>query len=142
VIVIEYFKNVISMFELVVNEYENNELFIKQYEDEHNDLIHEIAHGNKKNACDAYKIYAREREILSERHRLIDENSKLKELYEWCKQNSTVKGQFVKMLNSYNNLIKYIEKRAYTPRVRNDLTLRQKDIKNNRAFEGLADVIK
>lgn len=132
----DHIKSMISLIDSVINEFESNVILIKQYEDEHNDLIHEIAHGDKKSASEAYKIYSREREILSERHRLQDENAKAKELYDWCMQNKPLKSTFNKMLSNHSVVAKRIEERAFTPRVRNDLTIKKMNAPRvNKEFE-------
>ena len=82
-IVNNYCSTVVTIFQDVKKNYENNLEIIKQAEDELNDLYHEAELSEPKDMYKGYLIYKAIRETRIRRRNAKQENEVLKDMYEY-----------------------------------------------------------
>lgn len=138
-IVSNYCDTFIQITNDVAKKYESNVEIIKQAEDELQDLMHEIELGKPQDLYGGYKLYKQVKDLRIRRRQAKDENSLLKDMYEYIKSQP---GQafMSKMRSIQGNSVKVYEaqsRRTYTPRQRNDLTITDKTCETIRPFEEL-----
>lgn len=136
-IVNNYCSTVVTIFQDVKKNYENNIEIIKQAEEELNDLYHECELANPKDMYKGYLMYKAIREVRIRRRNAKEENEVLKDMYEYLNSQSgqtfktkmqSIQGNAVKIQNSQ-------ESRTYQPRQRNDLTIADKHSSTTKPFE-------
>jgi hypothetical protein len=136
-IVNNYCSTVVTIFQDVKKNYENNLEIIKQAEEELNDLYHEAELSEPKDMYKGYLIYKAIRDTRIRRRTAKEENELLKDMYEYLNSQS---GQAfkTKMQSIQGNSAKLRatqESRTYQPRQRNDLTITDKHSNANKPFE-------
>ena len=136
-IVNNYCSTVVTIFQDVKKNYENNLEIIKQAEEELNDLYHEAELAEPKDMYKGYLIYKAIRDTRIRRRTAKEENELLKDMYEYLNSQS---GQAfkTKMQSIQGNSAKLRatqESRTYQPRQRNDLTITDKHSSANKPFE-------
>ena len=136
-IVNNYCSTVVTIFQDVKKNYENNLEVIKQAEEELNDLYHEAELSEPKDMYKGYLIYKAIRETRIRRRTAKEENELLKDMYEYLNSQS---GQAfkTKMQSIQGNSAKLRatqESRTYQPRQRNDLTITDKTSTAHKPFE-------
>ena len=138
-IVNQYSSTIITIFTDVVKKYESNLEVIEQTEGELQDLFHEIELSSPKDMYGGYKLYKAIRELRVRRRTAKDENSLLKDMYDYIKgQNGqAVKSKLQSIQGSSAKVYDAQQKRTYTPRQRTDLTITEKTCDVNKPFEDL-----
>ena len=136
-IVNNYCSTMVTIFQDVKKNYENNLTIIKQTEDELNDLYHEAELSEPKDMYKGYLIYKAIREARIRRRTAKEENELLKDMYEYLNSQAgqafkskvqSIQGSAVKLRNTQ-------ESRTYQPRQRDDLTITDKHSSANKPFE-------
>jgi hypothetical protein len=127
------------MFQSVISNYENGLERIKEIQDELQDIEHEIELSPSKNMYLGYLLYRRIRELRIERRRLKEETELLKETYEYFKsqQGQTFKNKMQQLQGSAAKLRGVQERRVYTPKRRNDLTIEGVTSNEHASFEDM-----
>lgn len=136
-IVNNYSTTIVTIFQDVKKNFENNLEIIKQAEDELNDLYHECELADPKDMYNGWKMYKSIRETRIRRRQAKQENEILKDMYEYL--NSQAGQTFkTKMQSIQGNAVKIQtaqESRTYQPRQRNDLTITDKHSAATKPFE-------
>lgn len=136
-IVNNYCSTVVTIFQDVKKNYENNIEIINQAEEELNDLYHECELADPKDMYNGWKIYRAIREVRIRRRNAKQENEMLKDMYEYL--NSQAGQMFkTKMQSIQGSAVKIQtaqESRTYQPRQRNDLTITDKHSTATKPFE-------
>lgn len=138
-IVNQYSSTIISIYQSVINTYENNLNIIKQAEEELNDLNHECELSSPKDMYKGYMMYKQIRDVRQRRRIAKNENEILKDMYDFFK---TQQGQNFKltMQKVQGNAAKIADAqthRSYKPRQRNDLTITDQTCNAYKPFEEL-----
>lgn len=124
-LVTTYTTTVVTMFQQVIQTYENNLEIIKKTEDELNDLMHEAEFSAPKDMYKGYLIYKDIRDLRQKRRCAKRENELLKEMYDFLNDAQAqsfktkmqqIQGHAAKINNTQDN-------RMYQPRQRTDLTI-------------------
>lgn len=136
-IVNNYCSTVVTIFQDVKKNYENNLEIIKQTEDELNDLYHECELADPKDMYGGWKVYKAIREARIRRRTAKEENELLKDMYEYF--NGQVGQAFKNKIQSIQGAAVKLrttqESRTYQPRQRDDLTITDKHSSANKPFE-------
>lgn len=136
-IVNNYSTTIVTIYQDVKKNYENNLEIIKQAEDELNDLYHEAELAEPKDMYQGWKIYKAIRETRIRRRQAKEENELLKDMYEYFNSQSgqafktkiqSIQGNAVKLRTTQ-------ESRTYQPRQRDDLTITNKTSTAHKPFE-------
>lgn len=135
----QHCSTIISIFNDVIKKYENNVEVIKQTEEEINDIMHEVELSSPKDMYKGYLCYKSLKDLRMKRRQAKDENELLKEMYSFLKgqQGQTVKSKLQSIQSSAAKAYEFQQKRVYTPRQRNDLTITNKTCETNKPFEEL-----
>lgn len=138
-IVNNYCSTLIQIATDVVKRYESNEDIIKQTEEELNDVYHEIELGKDQDLYGGYKLYRQVKDLRNKRRQAKDENSLLKDMYEYIKsqQGQSFKSKIQSIQGNSAKVYEAQSRRTYNPRQRNDLTITNKTCEVNRPFEDL-----
>jgi hypothetical protein len=136
-IVNNYCSTVVTIFQDVKKNYENNLEIIKQTEEELNDLYHECELADPKDMYKGYLIYKAIRDTRIRRRTAKEENELLKDMYEYLNSQSgqAFKTKMQSIQGSSAKLRATQESRTYQPRQRNDLTITDKHSSANKPFE-------
>jgi hypothetical protein len=136
-IVNNYCSTVVTIFQDVKKNYENNLEIIKQTEEELNDLYHEAELSEPKDMYKGYLIYKAIRDTRIRRRTAKEENELLKDMYEYLNSQSgqAFKTKMQSIQGSSAKLRATQESRTYQPRQRNDLTITDKHSSANKPFE-------
>jgi len=136
-IVNNYCSTVVTIFQDVKKNYENNLEIIKQTEEELNDLYHEAELSEPKDMYKGYLIYKSIRETRIRRRQAKEENELLKDMYEYLNSQSgqAFKTKMQSIQGSSAKLRAVQESRTYQPRQRNDLTITDKTSTAHKPFE-------
>jgi hypothetical protein len=114
----------VTLITEVPTRYETNIALIKQYEEELNDIEHEIELSLPKNARQGYELYRILRDLRQKRRQAKDENEALQGIYEFCIANGNgLKSKLQSIQGNYRKLINAHQLRTYHPKRRNDLTI-------------------
>ena len=136
-IVNNYCSTVVTIFQDVKKNYENNIEIIKQSEDELNDLYHECELADPKDMYKGWLMYKAIRDTRIRRRQAKQENEVLKEMYEYL--NSQAGQTFKSKMQSIQGCAAKIqtaqESRTYQPRQRSDLTITDKHSTATKPFE-------
>ena len=136
-IVNNYCSTMVTIFQDVKKNFENNLTIIKQTEDELNDLYHEAELSEPKDMYKGYLIYKAIRETRIRRRTAKEENELLRDMYDYLNSPAgqafkskmqSIQGSAVKLRNTQ-------ESRTYQPRQRDDLTITDKHSNANKPFE-------
>lgn len=136
-IVNNYCSTVVTIYQDVKKNYENNIEIIKQSEEELNDLYHECELADPKDMYKGWKMYKAIRDTRIRRRQAKQENEILKDMYDYlCSpagqtfktKMQSIQGSAVKIQNAQ-------ESRTYQPRQRNDLTITDKHSTATKPFE-------
>ena len=124
-IIENYSTTVVTIFQNVVKDYERDLDRIKEIEDELQDIFHEVELSPSKNMYAGYLFYKQIRELRIERRKCKEEVEVMKETYEFFKsqQGQNFKNKMQELQGSARKIRNVQEKRTYTPRRRNDLTI-------------------
>lgn len=136
-IVNNYCSTVVTIFQDVKKNYENNLEIIKQTEDELNDLYHECELAEPKDMYNGWKLYRAIREARIRRRTAKEENEILKEIYDYLNSPSgqTFKSKMQSIQGCAAKIRSTQESRTYQPRQRNDLTITDKHASTTKPFE-------
>ena len=136
-IVNNYCSTMVTIFQDVKRNYENNLAIIKQAEDELNDLYHEAELSEPKDMYKGYLIYKAIRETRIRRRTAKEENELLKDMYDYLNSpaGQTFKSKMQSIQGSAVKLRNTQESRTYQPRQRDDLTITDKHSSANKPFE-------
>ena len=136
-IVNNYCSTVVTIFQDVKKNYENNLDIIKQTEDELNDLYHECELANPKDMYSGWKMYKAIRETRIRRRTAKEENEILKDMYEYLngQAGQAFKSKMQSIQGSAAKIRSTQESRTYQPRLRDDLTITDKHSNANKPFE-------
>ena len=124
-IVNNYSSTIVTIFQDVTKNYENNLAVIKQAEEELNDLYHEAELSSPKDMYAGWKLYKAIRETRIRRRTAKEENELLKDMYEYLQssQGQSFKSKIQSIQGNSVKLRATQEARTYQPRQRNDLTI-------------------
>ena len=136
-IVNNYCSTVVTIFQDVKKNYENNLEIIKNTEDELNDLYHECELADPKDMYNGWKMYRAIREVRIRRRNAKQENEILKDMYEYLNSQAgqTFKSKMQSIQGSSAKIQTAQESRTYQPRQRNDLTITDKHSTSTKPFE-------
>lgn len=136
-IVNNYCSTVVTIFQDVKKNYENNLEIIKQSEEELNDLYHEAELSEPKDMYKGYLIYKAIRETRIRRRTAKEENELLKDMYEYLNSQSgqAFKTKMQSIQGNSAKLRAVQESRTYQPRQRSDLTIIDKTSTAHKPFE-------
>ena len=136
-IVNNYCSTMVTIFQDVKKNYENNEEIIKQTEDELNDLYHECELADPKDMYKGYLMYKAIRDVRIRRRQAKQENEILKDIYEYLGSQSgqSFKTKMQSIQGSSAKIQSAQESRTYQPRQRNDLTITDKHSSATKPFE-------
>ena len=140
-IVNHYASTVITIFQSVTKNYENNLNVIKQTEDELLDLMHEIELSESKNAYQGYCLYKEIRDLRIKRRQAKEEVEILKDMYDYLTspQGQAFKNKMQQLQSNSVKLRATQESRTYQPRQRNDLTITDKHSDASKPFEEMLE---
>ena len=135
----DYAGYVVAMYKTVAATYEKNAETIKRIDRELVDIEHAIELGPSQNAYQGYLLYKQIRELRIERRACKNTNELLKDMYEYIKsqQGQSFKSKIQSIQGSSAKVYDAQNKRTYTPRQRNDLTITEKTCEVNRPFEDM-----
>lgn len=138
-IVNNYCSTFIQISNDVVKKFESNVEVIKQTEAELNDIYHEIELGKPQDLYGGYKLYKQVKDLRMRRRQAKDENELLKDMYEYIKsqQGQSFKSKIQSIQGCSVKVYEAQNRRTYTPRQRNDLTITNKTCEVNRPFEDM-----
>jgi hypothetical protein len=127
----------VTIFQDVKKNYENNLDIIKQTEDELNDLYHECELADPKDMYGGWKMYRAIREARIRRRTAKEENEILKDMYEYLngQAGQAFKTKMQSIQGSAAKIRSTQEGRTYQPRQRDDLTITDKHSNANKPFE-------
>ncbi len=136
-IVNNYCSTVVTIFQDVKKNYENNLEIIKKAEDELNDLYHECELADPKDMYNGWKMYRAIRETRIRRRTAKEENEVLKDMYEYLngQAGQAFKTKMQSIQGSAAKIRSTQESRTYQPRQRDDLTITDKHSTANKPFE-------
>ena len=136
-IVNNYCSTVVTIFQDVKKNYENNLEIIKQTEDELNDLYHECELADPKDMYNGWKMYRAIREARIRRRTAKEENEILKDMYEYLngQAGQAFKSKVQSIQGSAAKIRSAQETRTYQPRQRDDLTITDKHATSTKPFE-------
>ena len=136
-IVNNYCSTVVTIFQDVKKNYENNLEIIKRTEDELNDLYHECELADPKDMYNGWKMYRAIREARIRRRTAKEENEVLKDMYEYLngQAGQAFKSKVQSIQGSAAKIRSAQETRTYQPRQRDDLTITDKHSDANKPFE-------
>lgn len=138
-IVNQYSSTIISIYQSVINTYENNLNIIHQAEEELNDLYHECELSSPKDMYKGYMVYKQIRDVRQKRRQAKNENEILKDMYDFFKtqQGQSFKSTMQKVQGNAAKIEETQNRRTYRPRQRNDLTITDQTCVANKPFEEL-----
>ena len=136
-IVNNYCSTVVTIFQDVKKTFENNQVIIKQTEDELNDLYHECELANPKDMYNGWKLYRAIRDARIRRRTAKEENEVLKDMYEYLNTQAgqSFKSKMQSIQGSAAKIRSTQESRTYQPRQRDDLTITDKHSTATKPFE-------
>ena len=136
-IVNNYCSTMVTIFQDVKKNYEQNLEIIKQTEEELNDLYHECELADPKDMYNGWKVYKAIREARIRRRTAKEENEILKEMYEYFngQAGQSFKTKMQSIQGSAAKIRSTQESRTYQPRQRDDLTITDKHSSVNKPFE-------
>lgn len=124
-IIENYATTIVTIYQNVVKDYERDLERIKEIQDELQDIDHEIEFSLPKDMYHGWLLYKRRRELRIERRRCKEETELMKETYEFFKsqQGQSFKNKMQQLQGNAKKIRNIQEKRTYTPRQRDDLTI-------------------
>lgn len=136
-IIENYSTTVVTIFQNVVKDYERDLERIQEIQDELQDIEHEIEFSSPKDMYNGWLLYKRIRELRIERRRCKEEVEVMKETYEFFKsqQGQNFKNKVQQLQGNARKIRNVQEQRTYTPRVRDDLTIKGITSDKHAAFE-------
>lgn len=136
-IVNNYCSTMVTIFQDVKKNYENNLEIIKQTEDELNDLYHEAELSEPKDMYKGYLVYKAIRDTRIRRRTAKEENELLQDMYDYLMSpaGQSFKSKIQSVQGASVKLRVTQESRTYQPRQRNDLTITDKHSSANKPFE-------
>lgn len=134
-----YSSTIITIFKDVIERYENNVEIIKQTEGELQDVLHEIELGKSQDLYGGYKLYKQIKELRMTRRQAKDENALLENMYNYFKSQpgQAVKSKMQSIQSSAAKEYDYQQKRTYTPRQRDNLSIEGKTCQTKQPFEDM-----
>ena len=138
-IVNNYCSTIVTIFQSVIQAYENNKDNIKRIEEELSDVEHEIELGESRDMYKGWLLYKEIKDLRTERRRCKEENELLKDMYDYLNspQGQQFKNKIQQIQGSSVKIAKVQENRTYTPKQRSDLTITDKHSEAHRPFEEL-----
>ena len=136
-IVNNYCSTVVTIFQDVKKNYENNIEIIRQTEEELNDLYHECELADPKDMYKGYLVYKAIRDTRIRRRQAKQENEVLKDMYDYLNSQAgqTFKTKMQSIQGSAAKIQTAQESRTYQPRQRGDLTITDKHSTATKPFE-------
>ena len=136
-IVNNYCSTMVTIFQDVKKNYENNLEIIKTTEEELNDLYHECELADPKDMYNGWKMYRAIREARIRRRTAKEENEVLKDMYEYLngQAGQSFKSKVQSIQGSAAKIRSAQETRIYQPRQRDDLTITDKHATATKPFE-------
>ena len=136
-IVNNYCSTMVTIFQDVKKNYENNIEIIKQTEEELNDLYHEAELSEPKDMYKGYLIYKAIRDTRIRRRQAKQENEILKDMYDYLNSQAgqTFKTKMQSIQGNAAKIQNVQETRTYQPRQRGDLTITDKHSVATKPFE-------
>jgi hypothetical protein len=128
-----------SIFQNVVDNYEKDLEDIKRIEGELQDLMHEIELSPAKDMYKGYLLYKQFRELRIARRRCKEEIEILKDTYDYfnSQQGQSFKNKMRQLQGGADKLRETQERRTYTPRQRDDLTIVGQTSNEHNSFEDM-----
>lgn len=138
-IIENYSTTIVTIYQNVIKDYERNLDRIKEIQDELQDIEHEIELSSPKDMYNGYLLYKRIRELRIERRRCKEEVELMKDTYEFFKgqQGQNFKNKMQELQGGARKLRDIQQKRTYTPRCRNDLTIAGVTSSEHASFEDM-----
>ena len=136
-IVNNYCSTMVTIFQDVKKNYENNLEIIKNSEAELNDLYHECELADPKDMYNGWKMYRAIRDARIRRRTAKEENEILKDMYEYLngQAGQAFKSKMQSIQGSAAKIRSTQESRTYQPRQRDDLTITDKHATATKPFE-------
>ena len=127
----------VTIYQNVVKDYEQNLDRIQEIQDELQDIEHEIELSAPKNMYAGYLLYKRIRELRIERRRCKEEVELMKDTYEYFKsqQGQAFKNKVQQLQGGAKKIRDAQERRTYRPRQRDDLTIEGFTSSEHASFE-------
>jgi hypothetical protein len=124
-LVTNYTTTIVTIYQQVIQTYENNLAIIKQTEEELNDLVHEAEFAAPKDMYKGYLIYKDIRDLRQKRRCAKNTNELLKEMYDFLndQQGQSFKTKIQQIQGHSAKINNTQESRVYQPRQRTDLTI-------------------
>ena len=140
-IVNNYCSTVVTIFQDVKKNYENNIEIIRQTEEELNDLYHECELADPKDMYKGYLVYKAIRDTRIRRRQAKQENEVLKDMYDYLNSQAgqTFKTKMQSIQGSAAKIQTAQESRTYQPRQRSDLTITDKHSSATKPFQEMLD---
>ena len=116
---------ILQIFDAVVKQYERNEEVVKQSEGEIQDLLHEIELGSDRDMYKGYLLYKEIRNVRRRRREAKDANQLLQDMYDFflSQQGAAFKKKIQQLQGNSVKAYEAQNRRTYTPRQRDDLTI-------------------
>lgn len=135
----QYSTTIITIFKDVIERYEDSTRTIKKTEEELQDVLHEIELGRPQDLYGGYKLYKQIKELRMTRRQAKDECALLEEMYKYCKSQvgQDVKHKMQAIQSNAAKEFDYQQKRTYTPRQRDDLSIEGKTCETKQPFEDM-----
>lgn len=136
-IIENYVTTMVTIYQNVVKDYEQNLDRIQEIQDELQDIEHEIELSAPKNMYAGYLLYKRIRELRIERRRCKEEVELMKDTYEYFKsqQGQAFKNKVQQLQGGAKKIRDAQERRTYRPRQRDDLTIEGFTSSEHASFE-------
>jgi hypothetical protein len=111
----KHVQSAISMFNEIPKRYEANVARITYCESARLDILHKLR-DDKLNAIQMTEMTKLLKMNEKDRKLAKDENLLIKELYELCTNNPSIKSKLQNILGNSRNILKMLQNRTYTPR--------------------------
>lgn len=136
-IVNNYSSTIVTIYQDVIRNYENNLEIIKEAEEELNDLYHEAELSSPKDMYKGYLLYKAIRDTRIRRRTAKEENELLNDMYDYLKSpaGQSFKTKIQSIQGNAAKIRTTQESRTYKPRQRSDLTITDHHSSANKPFE-------
>lgn len=140
-IINNYASTIITIFQNVINTYENDLKIITQTQNELVDLEHEIEFGESLDMYKGWLLYKKIQDARIRRRAAKERVELLNDMYHYLKsQNGENFANKIKNIQGNAVKLRAEQKaRTYRPRQRNDLTIKDKHSNESKSFEHMLD---
>lgn len=140
-IINNYASTIITIFQNVINTYENDLKIITQTQNELVDLEHEIEFGESLDMYKGWLLYKKIQDARIRRRAAKERVELLNDMYHYLKsQNGENFANKIKNIQGNAVKLRAEQKaRTYRPRERNDLTIKDKHSNESKSFEHMLD---